>query len=311
MKSLSFTVDDSVSAERIDVVIAKTLPDFSRSRIQKIIGWGGVTVNGKTAGKSAGVSAGDTVEIVYEEASPPVLGAQNIPLDIRYEDSDVLVVNKPKGMVVHPAAGHYEGTLVNALLHYCGDSLSGINGVARPGIVHRIDKDTSGLLLVAKNDCAHNSLSSQLKAHTISREYRAVVLGRFRQFAGTVNLPIGRHPKDRKRMCVTDKNSKNAVTHYEVIEEYSEYSYLRLRLETGRTHQIRVHMAHIGHPLAGDTVYGAKRSPGFFDGQCLHAYLLGFTHPRTGEYIERIAELPDYFKGFLRSLNEYDASDGS
>ena len=218
-----------------------------------------------------------------------------------YEDSDLLVVNKPRGMVVHPAAGNYNGTLVNALLYHCGDSLSGINGVIRPGIVHRIDKDTSGLLIVAKNDFAHERLAEQIKEHSFKRQYRAVVHGGFREQQGKVNAPIGRSPKDRKKMCVTEKNSRSAVSHYEVLDSNGKFSYIKVTLETGRTHQIRVHMSHIGHPVAGDPVYGPKNGVTSLCGQCLHAGLIGFIHPRDGRYIELEADLPEYFTKFLKS----------
>ncbi len=261
-----------------------------------------VLINGKAAGKSSKVKEGDTVSVSLPEPVSLNAEPEDIPLDIRYEDGDLLVVNKPRGMVVHPAAGNFDGTLVNALLFHCGDSLSGINGVIRPGIVHRIDKDTSGLLIVAKNDFAHNSLALQIKEHSFTREYRAVLCGHLREHEGTVDAPIGRSEKDRKKMCVTDKNSRNAVTHYKVIEEYRDFTYASLRLETGRTHQIRVHMAYIGHPVAGDTVYGPKK-PALPGGQCLHAGLIGFIHPRSGKYIEVSSELPDYFKSFLEKIN--------
>ena len=229
---------------------------------------------------------------------------ENIPLDIAYEDDDLLVVNKPKDMVVHPAAGNTSGTLVNALLYYCGDSLSGINGVLRPGIVHRIDKDTSGLLIVAKNDFSHRLLAEQIKEHSFTRKYQAVVYGNFKDDEGTVNAPIGRHPTDRKKMAVTEKNSRNAVTHYRVLGRYNGFTHLELKLETGRTHQIRVHMSYIGHPVAGDAVYGPKKVITSLHGQCLHAYYISFVHPRSGETLTLFAPLPDYFTSFLKSLEE-------
>lgn len=302
MKSFSFTVEDKFDNQRIDRIITASLPQFTRNHIQKIIELGGVTVNGKVVDKSRHVSSGSVVELIAPEPRCLYVVAQEIPLDIRYEDNDLLVVNKPRGMVVHPAAGNLDGTLVNALMNHCKSSLSGINGVIRPGIVHRIDKDTSGLLLVAKNDFAHNSLASQLKAHTITREYRAVVHGHLKQSEGTIDAAVGRSLKDRKKMCITDKNSKNAVTHYKIIEEMKEFSYIKLKLETGRTHQIRVHMAHIGHPIAGDMVYGPRNGVQFLNGQCLHAASIGFSHPRDGRYIEITAELPDYFEDFLRRI---------
>ncbi len=300
MDEILITVPDSFAGQRIDKVISE-LSEYTRSHIQKILDNGEVTVNSKVVSKGFKVSAGDEVcfmppEPVEIEAKP-----ENIPLDVVYEDSDLLVVNKPRGMVVHPAAGNYNGTLVNALLYHCGDSLSGINGVIRPGIVHRIDKDTSGLLIVAKNDFAHEKLAAQIKEHSFTRQYRAVVHGKFKELNGTVDAPIGRSPKDRKKMCVTPKNSRSAVTHYEVLEQNDKFSFVKVTLETGRTHQIRVHMSHIGHPVAGDMVYGPKNGVVSLGGQCLHAGLIGFIHPRDGRYIELEADLPEYFKTFLKS----------
>jgi len=303
MKSISFTVEEPIANQRIDKIITAACPQFSRTHIQRVIENNGVTVNGKAVDKSYVAAAGSKVEVIADEPRPLYIVAQEIPLDIRFEDKDLLVVNKPRGLVVHPAAGNYDGTLVNALMNHCKKSLSGINGVMRPGIVHRIDKDTSGLLLVAKNDFTHNSLASQLKTHSITREYRAVVHGHLKQTEGTIDAPIGRSIKDRKKMCVTDKNSKSAVTHYTVLEEFDDFTYIKLRLETGRTHQIRVHMAHIGHPVAGDMVYGPPNGEKSLNGQCLHAVLIGFAHPRDGRYIEITAELPDYFEDFLRRIN--------
>ena len=287
---------------RIDKVICDELSELTRSAVQKIIDDGGVTVNGIAVSKNYKVRNND--EITVEIPEPKILDvtAENIPLDIRYEDEDLLVVNKPKNMVVHPAAGNYSGTLVNALMYHCGDSLSGINGVIRPGIVHRIDKDTSGLLIVAKNDMAHVNLAQQIKDHSFTREYQCVVYGGFKNDEGTVDAPIGRHHIDRKKMTVTDKNSKNAVTHYFVENRYNGFTHLRVRLETGRTHQIRVHMAYTGHPVAGDEVYGPKNCIKELGGQCLHAGLIGFVHPRTNEYIEIRSELPEYFTKFLKKL---------
>ena len=299
MNSISFKVPAEYVNERPDRVIAEQLQEFTRSHIQKVIEQGGLKVNGKAAGKSFRVTAGDIIEFTAPEPKKLSNEPQDIPLDIKYEDDDLLVVNKPRGMVVHPAAGNYDGTLVNALLMYCGDKLSGINGVIRPGIVHRIDKDTSGLLIVAKNDFAHASLASQIKEHSFKREYSAVIHGYLKQKEGVIDAPIGRSEKDRKRMCVTQKNSKNAVTHYKCIEELDGFSFLKLRLETGRTHQIRVHMAYIGHPIAGDMVYGPKSGVKELGGQCLHAGLIGFIHPRSGKYIEIETELPEYFNNFL------------
>ena len=283
---------------RLDVTVALAA-EVSRSYAARLIEEGNVTVNGAGSLKNCKLKVGDRVEITLPDPEPLSVEAQDIPLDIVYEDADLLVVNKPKGMVVHPAAGNYEGTLVNALLHHCGDSLSGINGVMRPGILHRIDKDTSGLLMVAKNDNAHQLLSEQIKEHSFTREYEAVVYGTFKEEKGTVNAPIGRHPVKRKQMAVTDKNSKPATTHFTVLGSGGGFTHLRLRLETGRTHQIRVHMAYIGHPVAGDSVYGPKKVIKELGGQCLHAKKIGFVHPSTGEYMEFESELPQYFKGFL------------
>ncbi len=299
-------VPEEKAGERIDKIICGAVDGLSRSAVQKIIDEGAVSVGGVIISKNYKVRSGDMIKVVIPEAKELEVVAEAIPLDIRYEDSDLLVVNKPKGMVVHPAAGNYNGTLVNALLHHCKGSLSGINGVIRPGIVHRIDKDTSGLLIVAKNDLAHISLAEQIKVHSFTREYQSVVYGRMKTESGTVDAPIGRHPVDRKKMAVTQKNSKNAVTHYSVINEYRDFTHLRLRLETGRTHQIRVHMSYIGHPVAGDAVYGPKKVIEYLSGQCLHAGLIGFRHPRTNEYIEIKSELPEYFTDFLRRIGKND-----
>lgn len=299
-----FVVEDENSGERIDKIVSMFCDGLSRSASQKLIDDGNVTVNTVTVNKNYKVKSGDRVAVVMPKPKELEIVAENIPLDIRYEDDDLLVVNKSKGMVVHPAAGNYDGTLVNALMYHCKDSLSGINGVIRPGIVHRIDKDTSGLLIVAKNDFAHISLAEQIKAHTFTREYQSVVYGSFKNEDGTVDAPIGRHPVDRKKMTVTVKNSKNATTHYRVLNRYKDFTHLALRLETGRTHQIRVHMAYIGHPVAGDAVYGPKKVIDYLGGQCLHAGLIGFNHPRTKEYIEIQSELPEYFTGFLRRLKD-------
>lgn len=298
-----FSIPEELNGSRIDKCVSLLVADVTRSRAQQLIENGDITVNGKKAGKSLKVTAGDRVCINVPDPEPIEAVPENIPLDIRYEDEYLLVVNKPKDMVVHPAAGNYTGTLVNALLYHCGDSLSGINGVMRPGIVHRIDKDTSGLLMVAKNDFAHRSLAQQIKEHSFRREYQAVVYGRFKEPEGVVDAPIGRNPSDRKKMAVTMKNSRNAVTHYEVIKEFTSFSHLRLRLETGRTHQIRVHMAYLGHPVAGDPVYGPKKVIKELNGQCLHAGLIGFVHPKTGEYMEITSELPEYFTSFLRKID--------
>lgn len=287
---------------RLDVFIADNT-DFSRSRVQSLIEEGNVTVNGKKCSKNSKIIGGDNVEILVPDPKEYSVTAENIPLEIVFEDDDLLVVNKPKGMVVHPAAGNYSGTLVNALLYHCGDSLSGINGVMRPGILHRIDKNTSGLLIVAKNDFAHEHLAIQIKEHSFTREYEAVVYGKLKNESATVSAPIGRHPVKRKEMAVTDRNSKEAVTHYKVITQYDSFAHVRLKLETGRTHQIRVHMAYIGHPVAGDDVYGPKKVIKSLNGQCLHAKKIGFIHPRTNEYIEFESDLPAYFKAFLKGCN--------
>ena len=290
------------SGVRLDKFLADAEIGLSRSMAVSLIESGSVTLNGKSSGKKQKLAIGDEVAVCIPDPVPYEAKAENIPLDIVYEDDDLLVVNKPKGMVVHPAAGHYEGTLVNALLYHCGSSLSGINGVLRPGIVHRIDKDTSGLLMVAKNDFAHKGLAEQIKNHSFTREYRTVVFGSLKDDEGVVDAPIGRHPVDRKKMCVTEKNSKTAVTHYRVLERYKGYTYVLCRLETGRTHQIRVHMAYLGHPVAGDPVYGVKNEKVNFEGQCLHAGKIGFIHPVTGKYMEFTADLPAYFQDFLTKL---------
>ena len=284
--------------KRLDVFVA-TVADISRSRAAQLIDEGNITVNGKITSKNAKPKNGDSVIINIPEPQIYDVKAENIPLDIVYEDEDLLVVNKPKGMVVHPAAGNYDGTLVNALMHHCGNSLSGINGVMRPGIVHRIDKNTSGLLMVAKNDFAHTGLAEQIKEHSFTREYAAIVYGKLRQASGTVSAPIDRHPQKRKQMAVVE-GGREAVTHYEVLEELNGFSYLKLRLETGRTHQIRVHMAYLGHPVAGDDVYGPKKVITELGGQCLHAKKVGFIHPKTNKYMEFDSPLPDYFEKFLR-----------
>ena len=288
---------------RIDKYISGLDLNLSRSATVNLIENGKVLVNNKTVNKKYKVLLGDNIYIKIPDPIPYEAKAENIPLDIAYEDDDLLVVNKAKGMVVHPAAGNYDGTLVNALLYHCGNSLSGINGVLRPGIVHRIDKDTSGLLIVAKNDFSHTILAEQIKEHSFTREYEAIVFGKLKDNEGTVNAPIGRNPNDRKKMCVISKNSKEAVTHYSVINEYKGYTHIRCRLETGRTHQIRVHMAHLGHPVAGDLLYGVKNEKVDFIGQCLHARKIGFIHPRSNEYLEFSSALPDYFEVFLRKLN--------
>lgn len=299
---LSFTVESGDEGERLDKAICAFAPELSRSFVQKVFDDGGVTVNGRARKKSYCVEAGDSVLVLAPELRELEAQPQDIPLDIRYEDESLLVVNKPRGMVVHPAPGNPDGTLVNALLNHCKGSLSGINGVIRPGIVHRIDKNTSGLLIVAKTDEAHMSLASQIQAHSFTREYRAVVHGHLKQPSGTVDAPIGRNPNDRKKMCVTATHSRNAVTHYEVLETYKNFSFIKVRLETGRTHQIRVHMAHIGHSVAGDDVYGPKNGVSM-GGQCLHAGLIGFEHPKDGRYVEISSELPEYFTSFIKKIS--------
>lgn len=289
---------------RLDKFLSVRVEELTRSAAERLADQGQVSSGGKTLDKKYRLRAGDAIEVILPEPVGLDILPEAIPLDIRYEDADLLVVNKPKGMVVHPAAGHAGGTLVNALLAHCGDSLSGINGVIRPGIVHRIDKDTSGLLIVAKNDFAHQRLAEQIKEHSFTRMYEAVVHGNLKEDTGTIDAPIGRHPTDRKRMAVTEKNSRHAVTHFEVLARYKGFTHVRLKLETGRTHQIRVHMAYIGHPVAGDPVYGPKKPVPNLDGQCLHARVIGFVHPRTGEYLEITSELPSYFTAFLEKLKK-------
>lgn len=300
----TFTVKFENTGERLDKFLASSLDGFTRSAVQKIIDDGGVYSGNTALGKNYKLKEGDKIEVTVPDAVTLEVCPENIPLDIVYEDSDLLVVNKPKGMVVHPANGNYSGTLVNALMYHCGDSLSGINGVIRPGIVHRIDKNTSGLLIVAKNDLAHAGLALQIKNHSFTRAYEAVVYGNVKEDEGTVREPIGRSTKDRKKMAVTLKNSKSATTHFKVLQRYGDFTHIRCELETGRTHQIRVHMAYIGHPVAGDDVYGPKKVIRYLDGQCLHAKLIGFVHPRTGEYMEFDSPLPDYFTDFLRRISD-------
>lgn len=301
MERLEFTVSPEQAGRRVDVVLAGCAGDLTRSGLQRLIAGGALTLNGAPVLKSCKLAEGDRVVLLLPDPVEPEAQPQDIPLCIVYEDDALLVVNKPRGMVVHPAAGNQDGTLVNALLYHCRGRLSSINGVIRPGIVHRIDKDTSGLLVVAKTDEAHQGLARQIAAHSMLREYRAVVHGTLPQESGRVEAPIGRHPVERKRMAVTARGSKEAVTHYQVLGRYQGFSYLSLRLETGRTHQIRVHMAYIGHPVAGDPVYGPKKTA-LAGGQCLHAKTIGFTHPLTGERLTFDSELPDYFQKFLSGL---------
>ena len=301
-EKVALTASAEDAGSRIDKYISDNIAELTRSAVQGLIEKGLVLVNGKEVSKNCKLKAGDEVTAEIPEPEPMDAVPEDIPLDIVYEDDDLLVVNKPKGMVVHPAHGNYTGTLVNALLHHCGDSLSGINGVIRPGIVHRIDKNTSGLLIVAKNDRAHLHLAEQIKEHSFTREYEAVAVGYFKEPEGTVDAPIGRHKTDRKKMCVTTENSRNAVTHYSVIKQYGGYAHVRLRLETGRTHQIRVHLSYIGHPVLGDDVYG-KPYKGL-EGQCLHARKIGFIHPTTEEYMEFVSDLPDYFVSVLNKLEK-------
>ncbi len=291
----TITITAREGGDRVDALLARAEEIRSRSAAARLLEEGRVTLSGEAVRKNYRARPGDEFTVVLPEPEVSGLAPQEIPLDVAYEDDDVIVVNKPRGLVVHPAPGHPDGTLVNALLAHCGDSLSGVGGELRPGIVHRIDKDTSGLIIAAKNDMAHASLSAQLKDRSLSRVYDAIVHGGFKNDAGTVDAPIGRDPRNRQRMAVTEKNSRPAVTHWEVLERYERYTYIRCRLETGRTHQIRVHMAHTGHPLLGDTVYGGRRDKGL-ETQCLHARGLKFIHPRTGEPIELWTDLPDWFE---------------
>lgn len=300
----SFIIDGALDGERLDRAVSLLVPEVSRSGAQKLIDDGNVLLNGSVPKKSECVKKGACMEITLPALRQLEVSSQDIELDIRYEDEYLLVVNKPKGMVVHPAAGNYDGTLVNALMGHCGDSLSGINGVIRPGIVHRIDKDTSGLLVVAKTDAAHRGLAAQIKEHSFKREYRAVVRGNVKDDCGTVDAPLGRSRTDRKKQAVNAPVSRRAVTHFEVLERFNAYTYLSVTLETGRTHQIRVHMAYRGNPVAGDTVYGGAKNACGLEGQCLHAAVLGFVHPLTGEYMEFSAELPRYFEDFLNKLKK-------
>ena len=298
----SLIIDDNLqSPVRLDSYISEEIDGLSRSRVQSLIKSGKITVNCKSVKPSFCISAGDVVEIDIPEPVPCEAVAENIPLDIIYEDDDILIVNKPKGMSVHPGAGHLTGTLVNALLYHCKDDLSGINGVMRPGIVHRIDKDTSGALIVCKNDEAHSFIAAQLAEHSIKRRYIAIVRGHLPALRGTVNKPIGRNPKDRKKMAIVE-GGRRAVTHYSVLEEFKDYTYAEFRLETGRTHQIRVHMASIGHPLLGDEIYGSGKSKYKTEGQALHAESIGFIHPKGREYVEFHSPVPEYFEKILNDL---------
>lgn len=299
-----FKIADSVDGERLDKIISSQLENLSRSAVQGLIEDGFVFVNGKLTSKSLKVKCGDEIKVIIPPPKELAAVAQNIPVDIVYEDNDLLVVNKPKGMVVHPAAGNPDGTLVNALLYHCKGRLSSINGVVRPGIVHRIDKDTSGLLIVAKNDEAHIGLAQQIKEHSFKREYLAVVIGKMPQDSGTIDYPLGRSKSDRKKQAVNGLNPRNAITHYEVIESFPGYDYCRFILETGRTHQIRVHSSYIGHPIVGDSVYGTPKNSFGLVGQCLHAAVIGFIHPITNEYLEFSAPLPDYFEDVLKRINK-------
>ncbi len=305
MKQINFEVLSEDADSRIDRYLAQQMPDQSRSFLQKLIREEQITVNGRPVKANYRLQPEDQVLVIVPDPQLPDILPENIPLDILYEDSDVLVINKPKGMVVHPAAGHYTNTVVNAVMYHCQGNLSGINGVMRPGIVHRIDRDTTGAIVICKNDQAHQSLAQQLKEHSITRSYRAIVWNNLKEDEGTVDRPIGRHPVDRKKMAVNEKNGKTAVTHYRVLERFGRFTYIECRLETGRTHQIRVHMASIGHPLLGDEVYGPSgKQPFRLQGQCLHAMTLGFLHPSTEEYVEFEAPLPEYFTQLLKNFRK-------
>lgn len=304
MNEIVFDISPEMEDERIDKCISGYMADLSRSYVQKVIKDGSVSVNDAVVKANYRVKVDDRVRFVIPDSVEPDIPAQEIPLDILYEDKDILIVNKPKNMVVHPAPGHYEGTLVNAILYHCRGELSGINGVLRPGIVHRIDKDTTGSVIVCKNDETHRAVANLLKTHDITRKYRAVVYGNVKEDQGTVNAPIGRHPNDRKKMAVNEKNGKRAVTHYQVLERFGQYTYIECQLETGRTHQIRVHMASIGHPLLGDAVYTGRKAPFHLEGQVLHAMTIGFVHPGSGQYVEFEAPLPEYFEKLLGKLRK-------
>ena len=304
MNEVIFDIIPEMEDERIDKCICTYMESLSRSYIQKIIKDGNVYVNDVPVKANYKVRVDDKIRFIIPDSVEPDIPAQDIPLDIIYEDTDILIVNKPKDMVVHPAPGHYEGTIVNAVMFHCKDALSGINGVMRPGIVHRIDKDTTGSLIICKNDEAHNDIAAQLKEHSINRRYRAIVWGRIKEDEGVIDAPIGRHPNDRKKMAINERNGKHAVTHYKVLERFDKFTYIECRLETGRTHQIRVHMTSLGHPLLGDDVYSNAKSPYKVNGQTLHAMLLGFVHPSSKEYMEFEAPLPDYFEDILRKLRK-------
>ena len=302
---IRLTASHEDAGARLDSFLAAALPELTRSAAARLIASGQVLVNGGPAAKSCRLAGGEAVAVTLPDPEPIEAVPQDIPLDVVYEDADVIVVNKPAGLVVHPAPGHPDGTLVNALLYHCGDSLSGVGGALRPGIVHRIDRDTSGLIVAAKNDAAHQALSAQLQDHTLARTYEAIVVGNLREDRGAVDAPIGRRPTDRKKMAVTDRGGKRAVTHWEVLERFPGYTHVRCRLETGRTHQIRVHMAYIGHPIYGDTVYGAKKPVPGLTGQCLHAVGLRFVHPRSGEVIELSCPLSGEFQALLEKLRRF------
>ncbi len=294
--------ESNASNERIDKFLSESMPELSRSFIQKLVKDGNVKVCGKIVKPNYKPAVGDEIRVVIPKPENPDIIPEDIPLDIIYEDSEILIVNKPKGMVVHPAPGHYTGTLVNAVMFHCKDNLSGINGITRPGIVHRIDMDTTGSLVICKTDHAHQNLANQLKKHDITRKYHAIVHGNLKEDEGTVNAPIGRHPQDRKKMSTKSRRGREAVTHYKVLKRFGNYTYIECQLETGRTHQIRVHMASIGHPILGDSVYGPAKCPFKLQGQTLHAKVLGFVHPSTGEYVEFDAPLPTYFEELLHKL---------
>lgn len=302
MIEVVFEITPQMEGERIDKCISNYVETLSRSYIQKIIKEGKAYINDAPVKSNYKVRVDDKVQFTIPDCEEPNIPPQDIPLDIIYEDKDILIVNKPKNMVVHPAPGHYEGTLVNAIMYHCHNDLSGINGVLRPGVVHRIDKDTTGSLIICKNDEAHRKIAEQLKEHSITRKYRAIVYGRISADEGVIDAPIGRHPTDRKKMAINERNGKSAITHYKVLERFEKYTYIECQLETGRTHQIRVHMTSIGHPLLGDEVYGSAKCPFKLEGQTLHAMTIGFIHPSTNQYVEYEAPLPEYFERLLQIL---------